>query len=254
MIIYLDLILILNFVIDFMLLLGVSLLLKRKTPLKKILLSSLIGSLSTILLFYFHSNLLLLIYKVATSMLITLLAFNYETFTYFKENLFWLYILSIILGGSMYLINNQITLSNEGLIFSPNGFKKNILILFFISFILIYFYLKEQKKYKINYSNYYDVSIYYNDVKISGLGFLDTGNKLVDPIFNKPIILINESLIHEQVKTHLIPYDTLNKHNLLKVFKPKYIKVNDHIKRNILVGLSDVNLNGVKIILNMEAI
>lgn len=254
MTIYIDLVLILNFIIDFLLLISVDLLLKRHTKIKKIIIASLLGSISTIMLFYIHNNYLLLFYKFIISILMIIIAFKYNSFNYFKENLFWLYIISIILGGSIYLLNDQITLSNKGIVFSANGLKINALLLLIVGPIIIYKYIKAQKKYYMNYSNYYDVIIYYNDIKVSGTGFLDTGNKLVDPYFKKPIILVNSSLIKEDVKTFLVPYDSLNNHNLLKVFKPKYIMINNTKKKNLLVGLSDVEVNGVKIILNMEAI
>lgn len=38
------------------------------------------------------------------------------------------------------------------------------------------------------------------------------------------------------------------------MFKPKKIVVNNKGIRNALIGLSDVNIDGVKIILNKEAI
>jgi stage II sporulation protein GA (sporulation sigma-E factor processing peptidase) len=254
MVIYIDLIIILNFIIDLLLLISVSLLLKRHPKIIRIITASLIGSLSTIILFYFNNTYLLFSYKIIISILMIIIAFKYESFSYFKENIFWLYIISIILGGSLYLINNQVSLSKAGLIFKKNDYKLNICLLLIIGFLLILKFIKEQKKYYQTYSNYYNVSIYYNDVKIKGIGFLDTGNKLKDPYFNKPIILVNKDLIKEDVSYFLVPYDSLNNHNLLKVFKPKFIIVNKKIKKNILIGLSDINLNGIKIILNTEAI
>ena len=74
-----------------------------------------------------------------------------------------------------------------------NGIEINLILLLLISPIILYKYIKSERNYKINYSNYYDIDIYYNDVKVSGTGFLDTGNKLKDPYFHKPIILVNSS-------------------------------------------------------------
>lgn len=183
-----------------------------------------------------------------------IVAFKYQKFYYFKDNLIWLYVIGIILGGTIYLLNDQIALVNNGLVFSESGFKINLLILIIISPIILYKYIKYQKSFKNTYSNYYDVDIYYMGTKISETGFLDTGNKLRDPFFGRSIILINKELITKEVKSFFIPYHVVNNEGLLEVFKPDKIVVNQKTTKKILVGLSDVNLNGVKIILNTEAI
>ena len=127
-------------------------------------------------------------------------------------------------------------------------------MLLIITPFILYKYIQYQKSFKNNYSNYYDVDIYYKDEKISETGFLDTGNKLIDPIFGKPIILVNKNLIKKAVNTFFVPYDVLNNHGMLEVFKPDKVIVNNKINKKVLIGLVDVNLNGVKIILNTEVI
>ena len=97
MTIYIDVVLILNFVIDMLLIIGVDMLLKRHTKFRKIVISSLIGSLSTLLLFVIKGSLWMFMYKLVISVFLVIIAFGYKGFDYFKENLFWLYIISIIL-------------------------------------------------------------------------------------------------------------------------------------------------------------
>lgn len=254
MIIYLDLIIIINFIIDTLLLISVDLLLKRKTKIKRIILASFIGSLSTLMLFFINNNIILLMFKLLTSVFMVIIAFKYISFKYFKDNLFWLYIISIILGGSIYLLNDQITLINNGLVFNKKGLKINLILLLIITPIILYKYIKFQKNFKNNYSNYYDVDIYYMGEKISGTGFLDTGNKLIDPYFGRPIILVNKNLIKKEVKTFLVPYHVLNDNGFLEVFKPEKVIINNKTNKRVLIGLSDISLNGVKIILNTEVI
>ncbi len=254
MIVYLDLVIIINFIIDCLLLISVDVLLKRNAKFKRILFAALLGSLSTFILFLIGSSILLLLLKLLISVLMILIAFKYQSFKYFKDNLFWLYIISIILGGTIYLLNDQIALVNSGIVFSKNGFKINLILLIILAPIILYKYIKYQKNFKNNYSNYYDVDIYYMGEKISETGFLDTGNKLKDPYFGRPIILVNKELITKDVKTFLVPYHVLNDNGLLEVFKPEKIIVNNKTIKKVLVGLSDVSLNGVKIILNTEAI
>ena len=255
MTIYIDIILLINFIIDLLLLLSVSFLLKRRASITRIIISSSIGSLSTLLLFVIHNNFLLLIYKLLISIIMIIITFKYNNFHYFKDNLIYLYIISIVLGGTIYLINNQISSINNGLIFTSNNLKINLFLLIIITPIIIYKYLKTTKKYQITYSNYYDIDIYYNDLCIKGTAFLDTGNNLKDPYFKRPIILINKELINEPVKTFLVPYSVVNNQKgLLEVFSPKKIIINNKKCKKTLLGLSDININGIKIILNKEAL
>ena len=255
MTIYIDIILLINFIIDLLLLLSVSFLLKRRASLTRIIISSSIASLSTLLLFVIHNNFLLLIYKLLTSIIMIIITFKYNNFHYFKDNLIYLYIISIVLGGTIYFINNQISSINNGLIFTSNNLKINLFLLIIITPIIIYKYLKTTKNYQITYSNYYDIDIYYNDLCIKGTAFLYTGNNLKDPYFKRPIILINKELINEPVKTFLVPYSVVNNQKgLLEVFSPKKIIVNNKKCKKTLLGLSDININGIKIILNKEAL
>ena len=138
MIVYLDLVIIINFIIDCLLLISVDVLLKRNAKFKRILFAALLGSLSTFILFLIGSSILLLLLKLLISVLMILIAFKYQSFKYFKDNLFWLYIISIILGGTIYLLNDQIALVNSGIVFSKNGFKINLILLIILAPIILY--------------------------------------------------------------------------------------------------------------------
>lgn len=154
-IIYIDLIILINFIIDMLLLISVDMLLKRRAEFKNIIISAFIGSISTLSLFYFKSGFVLMLF----------IAFKYESFKYFKDNLVWLYVIGIILAGtiylSIYLFNNQIALINNGLVFSKNGFSINLIMLLIISPLIVYKYLSVQRGFKNHYLDLYDVLKFY---------------------------------------------------------------------------------------------
>lgn len=251
MIIYVDVVLMLNFVIDMFLMIGVDMLLKRHTKFRRIFISSLIGSLSTLLLFVIKGSLWMFAYKLVISIFLIIISFGYKGFDYFKENLFWLYIISIILGGSLYLLNDTITLESNGLVFSKGTFGYNVLIYLPVGLIILFKYIRYVKSYKSDNSNYLDVSIYYKDLVISDTGFVDTGNNL--RYFNKPVILVNGSLVKGDVLFSYMPYKVVGGSGLIKVFKPDKVII-DEKDVKVLVGISDVNYKGVNIILNKEAL
>ena len=102
--IYLDLLFILNFIYDMLLLLTVSVTLKRNTPFKKIIFGSLWGAISTFIIFIPLNKYILLILKILAGLIMLLITFSYHNFKYFFNNLLYLYMTSVILAGFLYYL------------------------------------------------------------------------------------------------------------------------------------------------------
>jgi len=229
--IYLDLILIINFIIDYLLLYGTKKILKNKTSIKRILLGSIIGSISSLLMIYQNN----IIIKILLSILIIIITFGINNII---KNTTYFYLLSIILGGTLYL-------------FDLNIYKLNYQILLLISPILIYLYIKENIKYKNIYLNNYIVEIYINNKLYKLEGMIDTGNELKDPYKKRSIILVNINLDYRQFKYLFVPFNALNTQGIIPCIKPDKIIINNKIFTNYLIGLSKdkFHLNGVECIL-----
>ena len=246
MIVYLDLVFLINFIMDFYILSSVKFLLRLNTKLIRILLGTFIGSFSFILLFFNLNNLLFNIIKIFISILMTLITFGKSEFF---NKLFYLYIVSIVLGGTLYLINESLGYEVDSFIFINNGYSINLIILIIISPIIIFLYIREFIKYKKRINTIYNIIIKFKNNEINIEGFLDTGNKLVDPYFNRPIILLNKKYINLRGKKIIyVPFKSLNNSSLLKCITCEYILVNDNKISNVLIGIID-NLN-VDCILN----
>ena len=259
--IYIDLVLLLNFGFDLILLFGVAILLRRSTTLKRLIISSLVGSLTIFAMFIEVSSISLFLIKVLISIFMVLIAFGYKDIKYFGNNLFYLYTSSIILGGFLYFLNLQFSYKNEGLIFYFDGLSINVIALIILSPIIIYAYVKQGLLLKNTYSNYYNVDIYLKNGRvIETTAFLDTGNKLEDPYKRRPIILINKDLIkidYEKEKMVLVPYDAINHHGLLKCLIPDKIFIQGvGFRSNFLIGLSNekILIDGVDCIIHSKLI
>lgn len=258
MTIYLDLVLFLNFAFDFILLLAVNIVLKRNVKLRRILLGSLIGSISILFLFIKLNSLTLFLLKVIVSTLMSLITFRFRTMKYTFNNLMYLYMISTILGGFLYLLNIEFSYKQDGLVFYFKGLSVNFIALLLIAPLIIIIYIKQTKKLKNNYSCYYSVEIVFkNNQSVILNGFLDTGNKLKDPITNKGIILINKDVIKGKYNIRspmYVPCNTINTHSLLTCFKPKHIIIQDKVYTNYLIGLSDnlISIDGVDCLLNYK--
>lgn len=253
--VYLDLIFITNFLFDFIILLAVSFILKRNTKLYKILLGSLFGSITLLILFVRMNNIELFIFKFIISIFMTLITFNYRDLRYTLKNIYYLYLISIILGGFLYFINIQISTSNKGLLFVTSDISLNVFISIVLSIIMLWSYIKQMKELKTNNNKYYKICIEFLDkTKCYMNAFLDTGNKLIDPYKKRSIILVNDNLINEKLKEKivLVPYYTTSGEGLLKCIKISKIYIDGVLcKKRCLIGLTNnIKLDGVDCILN----
>lgn len=261
MTVYIDLVLILNFLFDLLLLFATGVILRRQTNLKKLLLGSFTGSITIISLFIPLNSILLFLVKVLISLGMVIITFGYKDIRYTAKNMFYLYTSSIILGGFLYFLNIQFGYQNDGLTFYFNGLSINFVALLILSPIIIYAYVKQLKEMKENYSNYYNIDLYLKTGEVIPItGFVDTGNKLKDPYQKRPIILVNRSLIkidYNSPNILLVPYDSLNHHGILKCIIPDKIFIQGiGFKKNFLVGISNekINMDGIDCILNTQVL
>lgn len=240
--IYIDLFFLFNIIMDFMIILATSIILRRNTNIFKIIVSSLLGGIFSILLFSNINNILI---EILSIIIMVLISFGYNSFRYTVRNILYMYILSILLGGLIYLFNIKVS----------NSVILSYLIILIIASLVLILYIKEMKKIKNIYNNYYKVDIYFKDKeKISVVGFLDTGNNLYDPYKKRPIILLS-SKYQKEDNYILVPYHTISGSGLLKCIKPDIIFI-DKIgyKGNVLVGFSDSPnlIDGVDVILHKD--
>ena len=244
--IYIDLLVIEDLFLNYIILLAISILLNRITNLKKIFLSSVIGLIPLIFLFINISPLLLLFISVLFSFLMSLIAFGYKDIIYTIKNIIYMYFISIFLAGAIYLINTKI-------FYKIDNYLLSVIILIILSPVITYFYIKSISKLRVNYSNYYKVDIYLRDGEVVTINtYLDTGNKLVDPYSRSPIIIINKNKIKYIENIILVPYNTIDSHNLMRCIKPYKVYIYGvGERRKVLIGLVDeIGIEGADGILN----
>ena len=254
--IYIDLVLLLNFGFDFLLLLSVSLILRRNVPIYKLLIGAFIGSISVLTLFTHINSIELFLLKIIISILMVITSFKFKTIKYTIKNLLYLYISSIVLGGGLYLLNIELTYKNQGIIFYKNKMSINFIILVILAPIIIYIYIKECKNLKNNYSNYHQVKIKIKNKTINCTGFLDTGNKLKDPYKKRPIILINNNYLSKtDTSKIMVPAQTIIGTKLIECIKINELYIdNQKIKKEVLLGIIDkkIKIDGIDCLLHYK--
>ncbi len=228
MLIYIDLLLILNFWIDFLLLVTTNIILKYKTNYIRILLASLIGSLSTFVVFV-NNSFFLFVLKIVLCLIMQLVSNKFRGIKTLIENSFYFYLVSIILAGTIYLFRDL-----------KFDFLENFLLLFFITPIILYINKRQIKKLDTYYKEKYSVTFYYKNKRYDFNAYLDTGNMLYDQYKKRPISLIYSKKIKFDYKNGiLVPMQTANNKTLLKCIKVDKLIIDDKVIGNVLIGLSD---------------
>lgn len=249
--IYVDLVLFLNFGFDFLLLLSVSLLLRRMVSINRLVLGAFIGSLSILFLFININSVMLFLLKIIISIMMILTSFGYKDKVFFLKNLGFLYMASIVLGGFLYFLNVQFSYKQQGLVFFHEGLSINFIFLIIFSPVIIYIYVRQGLNLKNNYSKYHKVKLYTDNECIECVGYVDTGNKVVDPYFGRKIILINKKYSLDS-NFIFVPINTVNKTSLIKCLKLDKLEIDGRvIKEKLLLGFVDekINIDGVDCIL-----
>jgi stage II sporulation protein GA (sporulation sigma-E factor processing peptidase) len=218
------------------------------------MLGAFVGGLSILFLFFDMNNMVLFMFKIIISILMTLITFKYINLKYTLINLLYLYMSSIILGGFLYLLNVEFSYKKVGIIFINNGLSINFIFLLIFSPIILYIYIKQTKNLRYNYSNYYNIEIINKNKKYKYIAYMDSGNVLVDSLTKKSVILIDKRKLLFNIKEfRLIPYMGVNGSNMIKVVKIDKLLFNNKEYSNVLLGIMDsISLDGVDVILNRK--
>lgn len=242
MTVYLDLVAILNYYFDILILLTVNITLKRNVSLGRILLGGIIGEVSLLSIFI-KNGYFFIIFKFFLAILLCVVTFKFKDIFYTFNNLMFFYMVSIILAGYMYYLRIN-SISYFG-------------ILFLVPLIFL-LYIKQSSELKLKIEKTVPVKIVFpNKRSVNLLGYVDTGNKLRDPITKKWVVLVNRKMLKGVIRIRTpiyVSYKSLNNHGLVECIRASSLIIKNKEYSNFLVGLMDNNLmiNSNDCILNME--
>lgn len=193
MIIYVDQVLIDNFIINLLIFLTIRAMLKVKIKSLNMCLSSLFGSIISLFLPLLKLNFLLnVMAKIIISLLMTTML---KKFTRIREFvLFYLCFLLVTFtyGGAclfiLFAFDKNFNINNGATYSLPLG---AILLIIFFIFILIKNIFNNFYKRKTKNNYIYSIKVTNGDKIDKFDAFLDTGNCLVDSLTNKPITIVN---------------------------------------------------------------
>ena len=240
--IYIDILFFINLTYDFLILNAVNIVLRRNINVYRIFFGSIIGSISTFSIFLPILNNMLV--TIMLSIVMLLVTFKYKDIIYLKNNIIYFYMISVIFGGMLYLLNLKFNkyysikdIYNQKIII-------NFIGIIIISPIIYFLYIYTYKNNKVNHDNYYELKYSFNNKLININAFYDSGNLIKDPYKGRPVILINKKILRCDIKNKspiYVPCNMINNNILLKCYKPNLLIINNHIINNCLLGLWENN-------------
>ena len=258
LIVYVDVLIILNTLINYFILLGVNRITRSDTSRLRLLFGATIGGFSSLLLFAENLGLIITLFKVLSGVFMTMITFKSKHYKRALKNIFWMFAISVILGGvilSFYLFTEtDLMIYSNGIIY----FDINMPTLIFfavIAYIIVSLITRFTDK-KAPESKEYYIKIKSADSFVSSKAFMDTGNNLREPFSDYPVILVSTNiynkLFKEDEKIRLIPVQTVSGESLLKAFRPTLIEFNGFSTDKVYIAESKTKLNEYEIILNIN--
>lgn len=249
MVIFIDLILLENLIVNYFLLFITAQTLSIKINYKRILITSVCAALYTLVIFIDELKFLTTIpVTLLIALLIVYSAFGKNKFFFIlKATLIYLGYTFVVAGIIVYMENKNIyRLKIEN--FHARKLFLALMIIYIIGYRVVTYLISLQKV----KSYTYNIEIFIKEEKINIKALLDTGNELKEPITNLPVIIVEKealaSIDSKRYEKMYIPFKAVNgQTNFLYGFKPDKIKINyddDNFQfKNAIIGICDTKLS-----------
>jgi stage II sporulation protein GA (sporulation sigma-E factor processing peptidase) len=261
--VYVDIIWLLNWLFDCLLLYWTAIILKRKPTFWRIAAGGFIGSLIILIAFTPYSALVDHIYmKLLFSVFMVVMVFGYIKLKLFLKTLATLYFITFLSGGILlglhYFFSFHVADMTASSQMKINRFGDPMSWIFVvIGFPLAWQFSKRtldgMEMTKLNYEQLVTVSIEIAEFKAEFKGLIDSGNQLYDPISRSPVMIVSivdqqsempsdllaffenpNKLLEQDVlmdhtwseRIRVIPYKVIGQnHQLLTAVKPDSLKI-----------------------------
>lgn len=280
MTIYLDVVLIENLIMNFIILYATGIILKNRIKNIRLILASLLGAIYSVVAYTsileIYSSFIL---KIILSIILVYIAYNPQNVKQLWKQVLIFYMTSFVFGGAafalIYVVRPQEIFMKNGLFLGTYPLKTIFLgsiIAFFI--IITSFKIVKTKISKKDMFCFIKVKI--NNKVFETQVMIDTGNLLKEPITNTPVVVLEHTLLYECIpkeilnnleniiggdfnkipeeikqeytsKLKLIPFSSLGKQNgMLLGIKPEYIIIineeNEKKIENVIIGIYNKSL------------
>jgi len=280
MTIYIDIVLIENLIMNYIILFATSIIIKIKAKHMRLIIASLIGAIYAVIAYMnilkIYSTMIL---KIVLSIIIVYIAFNPKNIKKLMKQILLFYLTSFVFGGAafflIYVVKPQNIIMRNGVFVGTYPLKIAMLGAT-VGFVVIVSAFKIIRSRLSKKSLICNVYIKLNKKEINTKALIDTGNLLKDPISNDPVIVVEHTLLYDIIpkeildnvekilggdlenfsedikseyisKLKVIPFSSLGKQNgMLLGMKADEINIESEeenvTKNNVIVGIYDKSL------------
>ena len=201
MTIYIDVVLIENLIMNYIILFATGIILKNKIHHVRLILASLLGAIYSIIAYTSVLNIYSsVILKIILSVIIVYIAYNPQNIKQLWKYILIFYLTSFVFGGAafalIYVVRPQDILMKNGLFLGTYPLK-TIILGSIIAFIIIITAFKIVKTKITKNDMFCTIKIKLNEQEIETKAMIDTGNLLKEPITNTPVIVVEHTLLYE---------------------------------------------------------
>lgn len=208
MTIYLDIVIIENLIMNYIILYATSIIAKKKIKQTRAFIASIIGTIYVIMLYVtklpIYSS---IISKIILSIIMVYIMFKPESIKMLINNILLFYLTSFVFGGAstalIYLIKPEEILMKNGVFLGTYTLKTvflgGVMGLFLIVITFNIVRSKITKK-----DMFYNIEIYLEDKKVETKAMIDTGNLLKEPITNIPVIIVEHTLLYDVIEKEIL--------------------------------------------------
>ncbi|MBR4890713.1 MAG: sigma-E processing peptidase SpoIIGA [Clostridia bacterium] len=263
--IYADVLFIVNFIIDYILLSITSFFIKKDTHLHKMILASVFGAIYASFIFFISTGILFsFLLSITVSFVMIIIAYGRKSILALVKNISVFYLVSFVSGGvgiALLSLMNKILGVNYAVnsgVFYINIDAYTLLFIFVVSVITIHTSTGYIKKIRVKSQYLYTVTIEKNGKSVTDTAFFDTGNFLKDPVTQTSVIIaewqtvaplfdfksIDECVALTPKEFVYIPCRNLVGSGGVFAFRPDKIDVdNMNISEPIYVGICNTSLD-----------
>lgn len=282
MTVYLDVVLIENLCMNYIILFATGYVLKIKMKHIRLILSALLGGIYAIIgymqILEMYSNTIM---KVILSIVMIYIAYQPKHISSLGKQLLLFYLTSFVFGGCafalLYFVKPQDILMKDGIYIGTYPIKIAILG-GIVGFTVITIAFRLVKSKLTRKDMFCKLKIYFQDKQVETMAMMDTGNMLKDPISRMPVIVVEKDVLYDMIpyrilqniehiiggdvpqelyeegsveylsKFRVIPFSSIGKQNgLLLGFKAKKVEVEileeEESIENVIIGIYDKTLS-----------
>ena len=229
MTVYLDIVLLENLCMNYIILFATGYIMKLKMKQLRLVLSAMLGGIYAVIAYIE----ILPIYssfgmKILLSVLMVYIAYNSKNIKNLLKQLVVFYLISFAFGGSafalLYFVRPQDILIRNGVYVGTYPIKI-ALLRGIVGFILTYIAFKVVKTKLHKKDIIYNIEIHIKEKTLKLKAMLDTGNMLKDPISGMPVIVVTKEKLYSILPEKLL--DNIDKTCLEKLIN-SFDKINDN--------------------------